>query len=175
MITSESKIKNKVAQSNLITIDLEQYYTPGIRIEFDIKLLLQDEFFLKEKEFRQFIKDHDWTRYQNAFVYITNSNNAIVPMWVYFSISVALEPFVKKTIFGSLEYLESILYKEKLELLDLKEFENKKIVIKGCSHKKVPTQAYIELITKLKPIANSIMYGEPCSTVPIYKRKERKE
>lgn len=165
----ENEIVNKVANSGIITINLEDYITEGERVLFDIKPLLFRELILKEKDFREFIKNNDWSVYKEKLVALTCSNDAIVPTWAYMLLTLALEPYAKKIIFGNLKDLENILFAEKLASLNVTSFKNARVVIKGCGDKPLPTNAYIQLTTLLKPVAKSIMYGEPCSTVPLYK------
>jgi hypothetical protein len=163
------EIINKVANSGLITIDLEEFYPKGERVLFDIKPLLFHELILKEKDFREFIKQHDWTQYQDKFVAITCSTDAIIPTWAFMLVSIALEPFAKKIVFGNLETLEAIVFNEALLAIVYEDYKDKRVVIKGCSNLPVSTNAYVELVKGLRPFAKSIMYGEPCSTVPLYK------
>ena len=163
------EIINKVANSGLITIDLEEFYPKGERIVFDIKPLLFHELILKEKDFREFIKQEDWTKYKDKFVAIICTADAIVPTWAYMLLSIALEPHAKKIIFGTLETLESIAFHDMLKNINYSEYKDKRVVIKGCGDLPVTTNAYVELVNGLKPYAKSIMYGEPCSTVPLYK------
>ena len=163
------EIINKVANSGLITIDLEEFYPKGERVLFDIKPLLFHELILKEKDFREFIKQHDWSSYQEKMVAITCTADAVVPTWAYMLVSIALEPYAKKIVFGNLETLEAILFSEVLKSIIYSDYQDKRVVIKGCSNLPVSTNAYVELVRGLKPFAKSIMYGEPCSTVPLYK------
>lgn len=164
------EIINKVANSGLVTIDLEDFYPEGKRILFDLKPLLFQELILREKDFRDFIKQHDWTSYQGQLVAITCTADAIVPTWAFMLVSISLEPYAKKIIFGNLETLEALLYSEALQSIDYSRFKDQRIVIKGCSNLPVSTNAYVELVKGLRPFAKSIMYGEPCSTVPLYKQ-----
>jgi hypothetical protein len=164
------EIVNKVAQSGIITIDLEAYYPAGKRVLLDIKPLLLQELILKEKDFREFIKNEDWIKYQDCYVAITCTNDAIVPTWAYMLLTLSLQPYAKKIIFGSLETLEAILFEEIISKLDVSSYKDARLVIKGCGEKPVPVSAYVALTEKLKPLAKSIMYGEPCSTVPLYKQ-----
>jgi len=164
-----SEIENKVANSGIVTIDLEEYYVSGERILFDIKPLLFQELILKEKDFRDFIKNNDWTIYKDKLVAITCSVDAIMPTWAYMLLTLALEPFAKKIVFGDLNLLENELFEEKLLNLDINQFKDARIVIKGCGEKPIPINAYVKLTALLKPHVKSIMYGEPCSTVPLYK------
>lgn len=165
----ENEIINKVAGSGLITIDLENFYAKGERVLLDIKPLLFMELILKEKEFREFLKNEDWSKYKDKYVAVTCTSDAIVPTWAYMLLSVHLEPYAKKVVFGTLEVLESILFNEQLSAIDFQEYKDKRIVIKGCSNLPVPVNAYVQLTNGLRPYAKSIMYGEPCSTVPLYK------
>lgn len=166
------EITNKVANSGIVTIDLEEYYQEGERVLLDIKPLLFQELILKEKDFREFIKNEDWSKYQNKLVAVTCTNDAIVPTWAFMLISLALEPFAKKIVFGNLEQLETILFEEALSKVNFTDYKDARVVIKGCSNKPVPTNAYVKLTAGLKPFVRSIMYGEPCSTVPLYKAKK---
>jgi hypothetical protein len=165
----ENEITNKVASSGIITIDLEEFYPKGERKLIDIKAQLFQELILREKDFREYIKTNDWSIYQDCYVAIICSADAIIPTWAYMLMSLALEPYAKKISFGNLEQLESILYEEQLSKHDFEQYKDARVVVKGCGKLPVPTQAYVNLSAKLKPLAKSIMYGEPCSTVPLYK------
>lgn len=166
----EKEIVNKVAQSGLVTIDLETFYPPGERVLFDIKNCLFQGLILKEKDFREFLKKEDWSKYQNKYVALICSADAIVPTWAYMLLAIYIEPFAKKVVFGNLEALETILYNELFGKLNINDYKDARIVIKGCGKLPVPKSAYVELTRLLRPVAKSIMYGEPCSTVPLYKR-----
>lgn len=165
------EIINRVASSKLITINLEDYYPDGNRVLFDIKDWLFEGFVLREKDFRNTIAAYDWSQYQDSYVALTCSSDAIIPGWAYMLLSIHLEPFAKQIIIGDLEALETSIYQDVLNKLDVSEFKNKPIIIKGCSKKPVPQNAYIMLATKLKPVVKSIMYGEACSSVPLFKSK----
>ncbi len=167
----QDEIINRVANSKLVTINLEDYYPQGKRILFDIKDWLFEGFALREKDFREQVKQFDWSLYKNAYVALTCSSDAIIPAWAFILISIHLEPFAKKIVIGNLELLETSIYQDVLNTLDVSEFNNKPIIIKGCSKKPVPQNAYIMLANKLKPFAQSIMYGEACSSVPLFKKK----
>ncbi len=167
----EDQIINKVSSSSLVSFDLEEYYLPGERIELDIKNWLYEELLLREKDFRNYIKEHDWTQYQDKYVAIVCSADAIVPTWAYMLVAISLEPFVKKSVFGDLVHLESILFNETLNKINPEDFRDQRVVIKGCGKLPVPVGAYVEIAQRLKPYVKSIMYGEPCSTVPLYKNK----
>ncbi len=167
----QDEIINRVANSKLVTIDLEDLYPEGQRVVFDIKDWLFEGFVLREKDFRQQVSEFDWSIYKNQYVALTCSTDAIIPGWAYMLLSISLEPFAKKIIIGDLEQLETSIYQDVINHLDISEYEGKPIIIKGCSNKPVPQNAYIMLSTKLKTVARSIMYGEACSSVPLYKKK----
>jgi hypothetical protein len=162
---------NRVAASPLVSLDLEEYYTTGERVVLDIKSWLYAEQILKEKDFREAIKTHDWSQYKNKFVAIACTADAIVPTWSYMLVSIALQPFASHIFFGSLTELETQLFFQRLHQIDWKKYKDAKVVIKGCSKVEVPTAVYVEATNRLRPIAASIMFGEPCSTVPLFKRK----
>lgn len=164
------EIINRVANSKLITIDLEDYYPKGERILFDIKDWLLEGLVLREKDFRQQAIEHNWQQYKNCYVALTCSTEAIIPAWAYMLLSTYLEPYATKTIIGDLTVLETSIFQQLIAELDVTQFKDKPIIIKGCSNKPIPDNAYIQLTTKLKPIVKSIMYGEACSSVPLYKK-----
>lgn len=168
----QEEIVNRVANSKLKTFDLEEIYPEGERVLFDIKGWLFQELILKERDFRVFVKNHDWSQYKNCFVAITCSVDAIIPSWAFMLIVSELTPYTKKTIIGNLETLETAIYQELLSFLDYSDFVDVPVVIKGCSDKPIPNTVYSFLIEKLQPIAKSIMFGEACSTVPLYKKKK---
>lgn len=165
----EDVIVNKVANSGLINIDLEDYYIKGMRRQIDIAEQLFMGQILKEKDFREWLKNQDWSVYSDAYVAVHCSADAIIPVWAYMLLSAHLEPFAKRVVFGDLEALESELYKEIIDDLDVSSFNDQRLIIKGCGNLPVPRAAFVMLTNKLRPIAKSIMYGEACSTVPIYK------
>ena len=166
------EIVNKVANSVLEVFDLEDYYPSGIRTQLDISQWLLDGFLLKEKDFREALKIHDWSQYQNHFVAIHCSTDAIIPAWASILVTVYLSPFAKKVVVGNFIDLETSLYQEILPTLDYSKYHDKPIILKGCSKKPVPESAYIMAIQKLQPFAKSIMYGEACSAVPLYKKNK---
>ena len=167
----EDEIINRVANSKLVTVDLEDYYPKGKRMLFDIKDWLFEGFVLREKDFRAQASDFDWSQYQDCYVALTCSTDAIIPGWAFMLLSIHLEPYAKKIVIGDLDILETSIYQDIINALDVSEFKDKPLIIKGCSKKPVPQNAYIMLVTKLKPIAKSIMYGEACSSVPLFKNK----
>jgi hypothetical protein len=166
------EIVNKVANSVLEVFDLEDYYPSGIRTQLDISQWLLDGFLLKEKDFREALKNHDWSQFKNHFLAIHCSTDAIIPAWASILVTVYLSPFAKKVVFGNLTDLETSLYQEILLTLDYSKYQDKPVILKGCSKKPVPESAYIMAIQKLQPVAKSIMYGEACSAVPLYKKKK---
>ena len=166
------EIVNKVANSVLEVFDLEDYYPSGIRTQLDISQWLLDGFLLKEKDFREALKNHDWSQFQNHFVAIHCSTDAIIPAWASILVTVYLSPFANKVVFGNLIDLETSLYQEILSTLDYSKYQDKPVILKGCSKKPVPESAYIMAIQKLQPFAKSIMYGEACSAVPLYKKSK---
>ena len=167
-----AEIVNRVANSKLKTIDLEDFYPNGIRTEIDIKQWLFHELILKEADFRAFVKTHNWEQYNNHYVSLYCSNDAIIPSWAYMLVSTYLQPFSKKTVIGSLTVLETVIFSEIISEIEVEEYKNKPVIIKGCANKPIPKTAYIQLIEKLQPVVNSIMFGEACSTVPLFKRKK---
>ena len=164
-------IINKVQNSPLITFNLEDLYVPGGRVLYDIKHNLFQGIILKEKDFREFLKGHDWSQYLGKHVALTCTEDAIIPTWAYMLLAIQLQPFAKTIVFGDLVNLEQQLFQEAISKVDLEEYRNAKVVIKGCSKVPVPEYAYVEITRLLAPIAQTLMFGEPCSTVPLMKRK----
>jgi len=165
------EIINRVSTSKLKVIDLEDYYPEGKRILFDIKDWLLEGLVLREKDFRAYIAEKDWSQYQDCYVALYCSTDAIVPDWAYMLISIQLKTYSKLTVIGSLEVLESMLYTSIISELDVTIYKDFPVIIKGCSHKPVPVNALVLLSQKLKPVAKSIMFGEACSSVPLFKKK----
>jgi len=164
------EIVNRVAKSGLITLNLEDYYPEGERVVYDIKDNLWQGMALKEKDFRAFVKEHDWSVYKDKYVSLHCSVDAIVPTWAYMLLATKISPFAKKVAFGNLATLEDLLFEEMLTNLNLSEYQGARIVIKGCSGKAVPTSAYVKLTDRLMPLASVLIFGEPCSTVPLWKK-----
>lgn len=169
-MSEKDLIVNRVAKSPLVILDLEELYPAGERILIDIKALLYEGLILKEKDFREHIKNVDWSMYRDKNVAIWCSADAIIPTWAYMLLATRLAPYANMVIFGTLEDLEKALFQKAIAAIDLKRFMDKKVVVKGCSRIKVPDAAYVEITRLLTPLASSIMYGEPCSTVPLFKR-----
>jgi hypothetical protein len=167
----EELIENKVDKSGLITISLDEFYIEGQRVLIDMKDLLYEGLILREKDIREFVKNENWENYQDKFVAITCSADAIIPMWSYMLIAAALTPFAKKIVFGDLKNLEAQLFIEQIEKLNVEKYKNERVIIKGCGKIPTPEAAFVAITTKLQPYVKSLMYGEACSTVPIYKLK----
>jgi hypothetical protein len=168
----DDKIVNRVANSALQSFDLEQYYQPGERALIDIKDQLYQGLIIKENDFRDFIKTNNWSAYKDKYVAIHCSADAIIPTWAYMLITVALSPYANRILFGTLNDLEELLFHEALSAVDWSDYKDAKVVIKGCSKVDVPVSAYVEATSKLQPIVSSLMFGEPCSTVPVFKRRK---
>ena len=168
----QENIVNKVALSGLVTVDPAAFYPPGERVIYDIKDNLYMELILREKDFREFVKTHDWSQYTGKNVGITCTADAIVPAWAYMLIANRLAPFAREVVFGDTDVLETVLFEKQMAGADLEQYRGQRIVLKGCGDIAVPVSAYVELTKKLTPIVKSLMFGEPCSTVPIYKRKD---
>jgi hypothetical protein len=166
------EIINRVSKSKLKTFDLEEIYPEGKRVLFDVKDWLFQELILKETDFRESVMNHDWSQYKKSFVAVNCSVDAIIPSWALMLVASELMPFANKVVIGDLELLETAVYQELISFLDFKEFANLPVIIKGCANKPIPNSAYAFLIEKLQPIAKSIMFGEACSTVPLYKSKK---
>lgn len=163
---------NKVANSGLITLNLEDYYDHAERLVYDIKENLFHGLILKEKDFRAFIKDHDWSQYQDKNVAIICSSDAIVPTWAYMLLANRMKPFAKEIVFGNLDTLDAVLFSKALASVKPEDFRDERVVIKGCGELQIPISAYVEVTNLLTPVVKSLMFGEPCSTVPVYKRKD---
>jgi hypothetical protein len=165
------ELRNKVAESGIITINLEAYIPNEEICSFDIKDFLFMEMLLKEKEFRQSLDNHNWEQYSNKHVAVFCSTDAIIPMWAYMLVAARLTPHAKTVFEGRPEEFFKKQFLDKINEIEAQEFEDKRVVIKGCGDKEVPPYAYTAISTKLLPRVKSLMYGEPCSTVPVYKKK----
>jgi len=168
----EKAIVNRVEQSGLINIDLQEMVDPTSIVGLDIKDQLFQGLILREKDFRGFIRDNEWSVYQDKHVAIFCSADAIVPTWAYMLIANKLHGIAKSFIFGSQEEMSSKLYREAISSLDDEFYVDQKVVIKGCGDGPVPVSAYVDITDKLRPLVKSLMFGEPCSTVPVYKKKK---
>lgn len=165
------EIINKVAQSGLITLDLEEYFPKGPIAVFDLKPHLFMEMILKEKDFRAALQNFDWSQYQDQTVAVTCSADAIIPMWAYMLVATYLQPIATAIFFGDPETVQQQIFLQNIEAIPAEEYNDKRVVIKGCGDVPIGADAYLTITKKLRPFAKSIMYGEPCSTVPIYKKK----
>jgi hypothetical protein len=165
-----SEIINRVSQSALKTIDLADYYHKGERVVYDIAPHLFQGLILREKDFREAINQIDWAAYTGKNVALTCSVDAIVPTWAYMLLTLKLTPYCHKVIFGTLTELEVALYQEALAQIPLSNYQNQRVVVKGCGDLPVPIFAYTEITRLLSPIVAALMFGEPCSTVPLYKK-----
>ncbi len=168
----EGEIVNKVAKSGLITFNLEDYYQKGERVEFDIAPFLWQGLVVKEKDFRAAVKAYNWSQFKDKLVAISCSTDAIIPSWAFMLVSLAIAPFAKKVGLGTLNDLERDLFTASLAKLDISEFTDQRVIIKGCSDFPVPEMAYIAIAQILQPITKSLMFGEACSTVPLFKQKK---
>ncbi len=162
---------NKVANSGLITLDLEKMFPEGEIIAFDLKQFLFMELILKEKDFRESLKNLDWTQYKGKNLAVFCSTDAIIPMWAYMLVATYATPHVQDINLCTQEEFVQSAFLKALAALDIKEYVNQRVVVKGCSDKPVPAAAYLEITRRLQPVALSIMFGEPCSTVPVFKKK----
>ncbi len=162
---------NKVAESGLITLDLEAYYPKGETMVFDLKGFLFMELILKEKDFREKLKTHDWEQYRDKFVAIVCSADAIIPVWAYMLVAAQLQPVAQEVVLGDEKELHKKIFLDRIAAINADDYLDKRVVVKGCGELPIGEFAYLEITKKLRPVAKSIMYGEPCSTVPVYKKK----
>ncbi|HZE85241.1 MAG TPA: DUF2480 family protein [Puia sp.] len=165
------EIINKVAQSALMTLDLEDYYPDEEILLFDLKPFLFMEMILKEKDFRSALQNMDWSSYRDKIVAVTCTADAIIPLWAYMLVAIHLEPIAKSIILGDEQAALQQTFLARIAAMDLDEYRDKRVVVKGCGDKPVGAFAYMEIARRLRPLVKSIMYGEPCSTVPVYKKK----
>lgn len=170
-VTMAKEIVNRVANSTLITFDLEEHYPKGERESLDISQWLNQGIILREKEFRTALKGYDFSTFQGKYVALFSSTEAILPAWANLLVASHLQPFAKKIIWGSLQDLERCIFHQLIDDLDVSTFIDKPVIIKGCSEKNIPPSAYISLVEKLQPHVKTLMYGEACSSVPLYKKK----
>lgn len=164
-------IINKVAESGLITLDLEKWYPKGENMVFDLKNHLFMGLILKEKDFREALKTLDWEQYRDKNVAVTCTQEAIIPVWAWMLVVSYLQPVAKEVVLGDEKELHKALFLKNLATIDANEYLDKRVVIKGCGETPIGDFAYLEITKLLRPVAKSIMYGEPCSTVPVYKKR----
>ena len=164
------EIINRVANSKLITVDLEDFYPKGERVLFDLSDWLKEGLILIEKDFRNEVKNHDWSIYNNKFVALYCSTDAIIPSWAYLLLTTALIPFAKIIAVGDLELLENLICQNAIKSHSFTRYHDKPVIIKGCSDPSIPLSAYTFLASALLPVVSSLMFGEACSNVPLYKK-----
>lgn len=164
------EIVNRIANSPIITFKPEEFYPQGERVLLDIKDQLFHGMILRERDFRNWVKTHDWSQYQDKHVAITCSADAIIQTWAWMILEVSLQPFAKTVVFGSLQDLELQLWRETLDKIDFSEFADRPVVVKGCSHIQIPAGIYVEITRRMMPHVKKLSFGEPCSTVPVYKK-----
>lgn len=168
-MSEEFEIRNKVAESGLVNFDLTTLLPKGERKGIDLKDFLFQEMILKEKDFREKVEAINVEEYRDSYIYIYNSVDTIIPLWAYFVLTAKLTDVSKKIVFGNREDLEVILMHNAIQTYDFEDMRGKRVLVKGCSDKEIPENAYIELVEQLKPIVKSLMFGEACSNVPIIK------
>jgi hypothetical protein len=168
----DTVLVNRVANSSLVTLDLETFYPEGAVVPFDLKDYLFMGLILKEKDFRDALKAHDWAQYSGQNLAVFCSADAIIPMWAYMLVATYATPFVRDVALVDPEQYVETAFIRKLAELDMSAYEGARIIVKGCSDKPVPASAYMEITKRLQPVALSIMFGEPCSTVPVYKKSK---
>jgi hypothetical protein len=169
----ENEIVNKVAGSSLLTFDLEDLYSQGPRAALDISSLLFEGLILKEKDVREFVKNENWSAYTGKYVAVYCSTDAIIPTWAFMLLASRIQPYAKKVVFGDPLKLEEALFLEAISKVDIENYRDQRVVVKGCSKVDVPASAYFEITAKLVPVVKSIMFGEACSTVPVFKNMDK--
>jgi len=167
----EDIIINKVSESSIVSLDLEEFYPKEEIALFDMKDYLFMGLILKEKDFRESLKNLELTIYTDKIVAVTCSADAVIPMWAYMLVASYLQPVSKEVYFGTIEEIKTALLLKNIEKIAIKEYVDKRVVIKGCGEVPIGEAAYLQATKLLRPVAKSIMYGEPCSTVPIFKKK----
>lgn len=167
----QDTIVNKVADSGLITIDLEEYYPKGEIKVFDLKDYLFMGMILKEKDYRTALQTKNWDEYKDAYVGVTCSADAIIPAWAYMLAASYLQPVAKEVVVGDAKTVINTIFIKRLAGIQAAEYTDKRVIIKGCGDVQVPETAYLEITSKLRPYVKSLMYGEACSNVPVYKKK----
>lgn len=168
----EGEIKNRVAESTLITLDLEDFYLPGERIAIDLSQWLEEGLVLREKKFREAVNTHDFSIYKNQHLALFCATDAIVPVWAYMLVASKLSHIAQNVIFGSLEDLENALFTQKIYQTDFSAYKDKNVMVKGCFNKPVPASAFVLVTLQLQKYAKAVFYGEACSSVPIYKKQQ---
>ncbi|MDX1332653.1 MAG: DUF2480 family protein [Robiginitalea sp.] len=167
----EGEIVNRVAKSPLLTLDLEEFYPKGQRFGIDLSQWLEEGLILRDQPFRDTLKSHDWESYREGYVYLHCSTDAIVPAWAYMLIGSHLKGIAREVVVGSQELLETLLFRKRMKTLDLEAYRGRPVIIKGCSNLPVPSSAYVWALQRVQEVARSVMYGEACSAVPLFKKK----
>ena len=171
---STDTIVNKVAESGLLEIDLEKFYPKEEAVVFDLKEYLFMELILKEKDFREALKKQDFSSYKDKLVAVTCTADAIIPVWAYMLVASYLQPLAKEIVVGDKDFLHKTIFLKNINSINTQEYQDKRVVIKGCGELETGPFAYLEITRLLRPVAKSIMYGEPCSTVPVFKKSNDK-
>ena len=165
------EIVNRIANSKLVTFNLEDLYPAGERKRIDISQWLYEGFILREKDFRQQLKDHDWEQYTGCYIALHCNTDAILPAWAFMLVTAYLAPHTKHVVTGNKIELETLLFSRIIDQLDVEKYRDQYVIIKGCTNKPVPENAYLQLLQKLQPVVKNLMFGEACSSVPLYKKK----
>jgi hypothetical protein len=168
----EKEIVNRIALSPLVSLDLADYHDPAPRVGIDIAPQLFRGMILRENDFRAWLETYDWSQYAGQHVYLFCSADAIIPGWTWMLLAISLQPFAATIVFGNREDLEKAIWKKAIDALDYQQWQGKKIVVKGCGDIEIPQATFVELIVRLRAIADKLMYGEPCSTVPLWKKEK---
>ena len=165
------EIENKVEKSGLLNLDLNDFVPKGTRSVVDLKDFLFEAVMLKEKDFREKIAAYDWEKHKGHFVGLTCSVDVITPLWAYMLLTSALQPYAALIIRGNKAHIEGVLLRQAIEAINLEDYRDKRVIIKGCGGE-IPESAYVAVTNLLQPVVKSLMFGEACSTVPVYKRKD---
>ncbi len=168
----KESIVNRVTQSPLVVIDLEDYYDDIPRLQVDMAEWLEDGLVLREQPFREALKQREWSIFQNSYVAICCSSDAIIPAWASMLVASYLAPFALKIGYGNVEALDSSIFQTILENIDYSQYNGKPVIVKGCANKPIPKTAFVQLIEKIRPVAKSVMFGEACSSVPLFKNNK---
>lgn len=167
----EDEIVNRVEKSGLEQVNLDDFYPKGERVSFDLKNVLVNEMVLIEKDFREFVKNNDWSIYQDKYVYVICSADAIVPLWAFMLVVSCIKPYAKKVVMGNNQDLEKAIFNDIFDVIDFTEFADKSVIVKGCGKHPIPESIFVDFTNRLQDVAKNIMFGEACSAVPLYKKK----
>lgn len=168
----EDEIVNRIEKSGLEQVNLDDYYPIEERITFDLKNVLRDEIILVENELRSFVKENDWTIYQDKYVNVICSADAIVPLWAFMLVTSHLKPYAKKVVMGNNQDLEKAIFNDILGELDFDQFADKNVIVKGCGKYPIPESVFVDFTYRLQSVAKNIMFGEACSAVPLFKKRK---